>query len=165
MLSAQFEQTNDMRTKDQAMTCVIGRKVKILAEVTDLDILEPIVPNAETDLVKGFLTNALVELSYAGQLRWRDEERIQAMLNLMQEGAEEILLTNIIRVQATLDVVQATSGNGCTCGFLDYPLTILNPLLPMLRMYIPLGRLERSSSSLFTDMTPFSNNCPWIECS
>ncbi|MBX2874376.1 MAG: hypothetical protein KTR30_19805 [Saprospiraceae bacterium] len=92
-------------TKDQAMICAIGRKVKILAEVTDLDILETIVPNAKSDLVKGFLTNALVELIYAGQLRWGDEERIQAMLNTMQEGAEEVLLTNIIRVQATLDVV------------------------------------------------------------
>lgn len=92
-------------TKDQAMICAIGRKVKILAEVTDLDILETIVPNAESDLVKGFLTNALVELIYAGQLRWGDEERIQTMLNMMQEGAEEVLLTNIIRVQATLDVV------------------------------------------------------------
>lgn len=92
-------------TTDQAMICAIGRKVKILAEVTDMDVLETIVPNAKSNLVKGFLTNALVELIYAGQLRWGDEERIQAMLNIMQKDADEVLLTNIIRVQATLDLV------------------------------------------------------------
>lgn len=136
-LSAQFQQTNEMRslasnfrmkihiarkmaeklipwpklimeykgTTDQAMICAIGRKVKILAEVTDMDILETIVPNAETNLVKGFLTNALAELIYAGQLRWGDEERIQAMLNAMDKDADNVLRTNIARVQATLDVV------------------------------------------------------------
>lgn len=92
-------------TKDEAMICAIARKVRTLAEVTDMDILETVVPNATTNLSKGFLTNALAELIYAGQLRWGDEERIQAMLDILGKDGDIVLRTNVARVQATLDVV------------------------------------------------------------
>jgi len=94
-------------TTDQAMICAIGRKVKIIADVKDMDILESIVPNATNSVSRSFLTNAIAELIYAGQLRWGDENRIQSMLDQLAEGMEEdkLLMTNIARVQVTLDVV------------------------------------------------------------
>lgn len=92
-------------TNDPAMICAIGRKIKIIPETKDLDIMESIVPNAKSNVTKGFLTNALAELIYAGQLRWGDEERIQEMLKVLQKNGDRVLLTNIERVQAALDVV------------------------------------------------------------
>lgn len=92
-------------TSDPAMICAIGRKVKLLAEVEDLDVLESIVPNANSGLEKGFLTNALAELIYAGQLRWGDEYRVQKMLDAMMDESDLILSTNITRVQVALDVL------------------------------------------------------------
>lgn len=93
-------------TSDPAMICAICRKVKVVAEVTDLNILESILPNAESNIEKGFLTNALAEMIYAGQLMWGDEERLQAMLDQLNEKKEDpVLTTNVARVQAALDVM------------------------------------------------------------
>ncbi len=92
-------------TTDPAMICAIGRKVKIIADVGDLDILETIVPNANSNVTKGFLTNALAELIYAGQLRWGDEERVQAMLNILGKDADKALRTNVDRVKAAIEVL------------------------------------------------------------
>mgnify|MGYP001792148871 FL=1 len=88
------------------MICAIGRKVKIVAEVTDLNILESILPNASSGLERGFITNALAEMIYAGQLLWGDEERLQIMLDQLMEFKEDHLLaTNVARVQAALDLM------------------------------------------------------------
>jgi len=92
-------------TKDLAMICAISRKVKIVADVTDLDLLESIVPNATTIVEKGFITNAMAELIYAGQIRWGDEIRLQAMLDELGKEGPRVLLTNVARVQAALDVM------------------------------------------------------------
>lgn len=92
-------------TKDQAFICAIGRKIKVLPNTEDLDILECVVPNAETSISKGFLTNAIAELIYAGQIRWGDEVRIQEMLDILRIDGDRVLLTNIERVQAALDVL------------------------------------------------------------
>ena len=93
-------------TTDPAMICAIGRKVKIVAEVTDLNILESILPNASSGLERGFITNALAEMIYAGQLLWGDEERLQIMLDQLMEFKEDHLLaTNVARVQAALDLM------------------------------------------------------------
>ncbi|MEL7163255.1 MAG: hypothetical protein AAFN92_21030 [Bacteroidota bacterium] len=98
-------------TDDPAMICAIGRKVKIVADEADLDVLETIVPNANSNITKGFLTNALAELIYAGQLRWGDEERVKAMLATLgkkegeAEKGDKALMTNIVRVEAALEVL------------------------------------------------------------
>lgn len=92
-------------TTDEAFICAIGRKIKVLPNTEDIEVLESIVPNAKTNVAKGFLTNAIAELIYAGQLRWGDEERIQDMLDILRKDGDRVLLTNVERVQAALDVV------------------------------------------------------------
>jgi len=99
-------------TTDPAMICAIGRKVKIVAEVTDLNLLESILPNASSGLERGFITNALAEMIYAGQLMWGDEERLQLMLDQLMEFKEDyILTTNVARVQASLDFITGVLKN------------------------------------------------------
>lgn len=93
-------------TKDPAMICALGRKVKVVAEVTDMNVLESILPNASSSLERGFITNALAEMIYAGQLMWGDEERLQVMLNELAKFEDDhLLMTNVKRVQASLDVM------------------------------------------------------------
>jgi len=92
-------------TTDPAMICAIGRKVKIIADIGDLEILETIVPNEHSNVTKGFLTNALAELIYAGQLRWGDEERVQAMLDVLGKNGDKALITNVARVEAAIEMV------------------------------------------------------------
>lgn len=99
-----------MGTTDLAVICAIGRKVKIVPDIADLEVLESIVPNATTNVSKGFLTNALAELIYAGQLRIGDDERLYELLRIIkQEDGDRALLSNVERVEAALDYLTGRS--------------------------------------------------------
>jgi len=91
-------------TSDPAMICAIGRKVKIVPQVEDLDILVSVLPNAKSNITKGFITNAIAELIYSGQLRLGDDFTIRDMLTeLGKEGGDAVLIENVERVEALLD--------------------------------------------------------------
>ena len=90
-------------TSDPAMVCAIGRKVKMVPDVQDLDILVSLIPNASSNITKGFITNALAELIYSGQLRLGDEVTIRSMLDQLGEEGDKVLIENVERVEALLD--------------------------------------------------------------
>ncbi|MEN0045862.1 MAG: hypothetical protein AAF806_02260 [Bacteroidota bacterium] len=93
-------------TTELAIICGIGRKVKAVSNIDDLDILESVVPHATTSISKGFIINGLAELIYAGQLRIGDDWRIRELLTHMKnESDDKVVLTNITFVETTLDVL------------------------------------------------------------
>jgi len=93
-------------TKELAIICGIGRKVKMISNIEDLDIVESVVPNATTSIAKGFLINALAELIYSGQLRIGDDWRVKDLLTQMKNDSDDkVVLTNITFVETMLDVL------------------------------------------------------------
>lgn len=90
-------------TKNQAIICAIGRKIKVVPDIEDLYILEFITPNAANSVTKGFITNALAELIYSGQLRLGDDERMRYLLEQLGKEGDLPLLTNVERVRVALD--------------------------------------------------------------
>ena len=93
-------------TTELAIICGIGRKVKMVSNIDDLDILESIVPHATTSVSKGFLINGLAELIYSGQLRIGDDFRVRELLTHMKnESDDKVVLTNITFVETILDVL------------------------------------------------------------
>ncbi|MBL7776621.1 MAG: hypothetical protein JNK89_11505 [Saprospiraceae bacterium] len=90
-------------TSDPAMICAIGRKVKIVPEAEDLDILVSLLPNATSNITKGFITNAIAELIYSGQLRLGDDITIREMLDYLGQEGDAVLIENVERVEALLD--------------------------------------------------------------
>lgn len=90
-------------TDDEALMCAIGRKVKIVADIEDLDVLEAIAPRAQSLVTKGFLTNALAELIYSGQLRIGDDVRVRYLCDVLGKDGDMVLLTNVDRVIAMVD--------------------------------------------------------------
>ncbi|MBK8193806.1 MAG: hypothetical protein IPK76_11610 [Lewinellaceae bacterium] len=90
-------------TSDPALICAIGRKVKIIPDVEDLDILVSLIPHAKSNITKGFITNAIAELIYSGQLRLGDDITIREMLEELEKDGDAVLIENIERVEALLD--------------------------------------------------------------
>ena len=90
-------------TSDQGIICAIGRKVKVLPIIEEIEIIESVVPNAKNSITKGFLVNALGEFIYSGQLRIGDDERIYYLLKEMAREADIVLIKNIERVKVSLD--------------------------------------------------------------
>lgn len=90
-------------TSDPAMICAIGRKVKMIPDVQDLDILVSLLPHARSNITKGFITNALAELIYSGQLRLGDDITIRQMLDALGQEGDKVLIENVERVEALLD--------------------------------------------------------------
>ncbi|MEM7514740.1 MAG: hypothetical protein AAF388_27680, partial [Bacteroidota bacterium] len=90
-------------TKDQAIICAIGRKIKMVPDIEELDILETLTYNADNNVTKGFITNALAELIYSGQLRIGDDEIMRRILHELGKEGDKVLLTNVTRVEAALD--------------------------------------------------------------
>lgn len=92
-----------MGTSDPAMICAISRKVKIVPDVRDLDILVSVIPHATSNITKGFITNAIAELIYSGQLRLGDDITIREMLDELGKEGDAVLIENVERVEALLD--------------------------------------------------------------
>lgn len=90
-------------TTNQAMICAIGRKVKIVADTEDIEILASVAKNANNHISKGFLVNALMELIYAGQLQLGDEIVVYELLDILEKNGNTPLVKNVERVRAGLD--------------------------------------------------------------
>ena len=90
-------------SSDPAIMCAIGRIVKIVPDIEALEVLESVVHNAQDNITKGFIVNALAELVYSGQLRIGDDERMYNMLEALGKEGNRVTLTNVERVKAALD--------------------------------------------------------------
>ncbi|MCB9305360.1 MAG: hypothetical protein H6565_02080 [Lewinellaceae bacterium] len=90
-------------TSDPAMICAISRKVKMVPDVQDLDVLVSVIPHAQSNISKGFITNAIAELIYSGQLRLGDDITIREMLDELGKEGDRVLIENVERVEALLD--------------------------------------------------------------
>ncbi len=90
-------------SKEEAIICAIGRKVKVIPDIEDLQILESVTPNATTNLSKAFIINAVAELLYSGQSRIGDDIRIKAML-------KDLNLPDNLYLQKNSEMVMALLG-------------------------------------------------------
>lgn len=90
-------------TKSEGIITGIANKYKRVPEITAIDFFESVVENIQGNFTKCCIVNALAEIIYTGQLRFGDEERIYAILDVLNPNSVETVEINISRVNSELN--------------------------------------------------------------
>ena len=94
--------TEFIPSQKDGIICGICKKIQFQPEFGDLDIIEQLAKDLNSNFTKGNITNAIAELIYYYKLQLGDEDRILHILDHLKVGADKPLLKNIERVEVAL---------------------------------------------------------------